>query len=113
VRQPCSGYCSAIGFGDAVEPGVTDIAYPVLLDFPVPHLKAYAPETVIAEKFQAMVALGRINSRMKDFLRHLGARPHVPLRRRPASSRHRGNVRSPQHGNPCRATRRSHAVIRR
>jgi hypothetical protein len=56
-----------IGFGDALEPGVTDIDYPVLLDFPVPRLKAYAPETVIAEKFQAMVALGRTNSRMKDF----------------------------------------------
>ena len=40
-----------IGFGDAVEPGVTDIDYPVLLDFPGPRLKAYAPETVIAEKF--------------------------------------------------------------
>jgi hypothetical protein len=34
-----------IGFGDALEPGVTDIDYPVLLDFPVPRLKAYAPET--------------------------------------------------------------------
>lgn len=55
-----------IGFGDALEPGVMDIAYPVLLDFPVPRLRAYAPETVVAEKFQAMVALGRINSRMKD-----------------------------------------------
>lgn len=32
-----------------------------------PRLRAYPPETVIAEKFQAMVALGRANSRMKDF----------------------------------------------
>lgn len=56
-----------IGFGDALEPGVTNIDYPVLLDFPVPRVRAYAPETVVAEKFQAMVALGRINSRMKDF----------------------------------------------
>jgi predicted nucleotidyltransferase component of viral defense system len=37
------------------------------LDQPSPKLRAYAPETVIAEKFQAMVALGRANSRMKDF----------------------------------------------
>ena len=37
------------------------------LDLPAPRLRAYAPETVIAEKFQAMVALGRANSRMKDF----------------------------------------------
>lgn len=56
-----------IGFGDALEPGVTDIDYPVLLDYPVPRVRAYAPETVVAEKFQAMVALGRTNSRMKDF----------------------------------------------
>ena len=55
-----------IGFGDAVEPGVAEMDLPVLLDFPVPHLRAYARETVIAEKFQAMVMLGRANSRMKD-----------------------------------------------
>lgn len=55
-----------IGFGDATEPGPTDMVLPVLLDFPAPHLRAYARETVIAEKFQAMVELGRANSRMKD-----------------------------------------------
>jgi predicted nucleotidyltransferase component of viral defense system len=56
-----------IGFGDAVEPGLTEIDLPVLLDQPAPRLRAYAYETVIAEKFQAMVFLGRANSRMKDF----------------------------------------------
>jgi hypothetical protein len=56
-----------IGFGDAIEPGLEDIDLPVLLDFPAPHLRAYARETVIAEKFQALVALGRANSRMKDY----------------------------------------------
>jgi predicted nucleotidyltransferase component of viral defense system len=56
-----------IGFGDAVEPGIEDIDLPVLLDMPSPHLRAYPPETVIAEKFHAMVALGRANSRMKDY----------------------------------------------
>jgi predicted nucleotidyltransferase component of viral defense system len=55
------------GFGDAVEPGVEDIDLPVLLDMPSPHLRAYPPETVIAEKFHAMVVLGRANSRMKDY----------------------------------------------
>lgn len=54
-----------IGFGDAVVP--TEIDLPVLLDLPAPRLRAYPPETVIAEKFQAMVLLGRANSRMKDF----------------------------------------------
>ena len=56
-----------IGFGDAVEPGVEDIDLPVLLDMPSPHLRAYPLETVIAEKFHATVALGRANSRMKDY----------------------------------------------
>lgn len=56
-----------IGFGDAIEPGVEEISLPVLLDLPAPRLHAYARETVIAEKFQAMVALGLANSRMKDY----------------------------------------------
>ena len=55
-----------IAFGDAIEPGLTEIDLPVLLDFPAPHLRAYSRETVIAEKFQAMVILGRANTRMKD-----------------------------------------------
>ncbi|TXL72419.1 nucleotidyl transferase AbiEii/AbiGii toxin family protein [Vineibacter terrae] len=56
-----------IGYGDAITPGVLDIDYPSLLDLPMPRLKAYPPETVLAEKFQAMTALGIANSRMKDF----------------------------------------------
>ena len=56
-----------IGFGDSLEPGVQMIDYPVLLDHAAPRLPAYAPETVVAEKFEAMVALGRNNTRMKDF----------------------------------------------
>jgi hypothetical protein len=56
-----------IGFGDTIEPGATELELPVLLDLPPPRLRAYPRETVIAEKFQAMVALGRANSRMKDF----------------------------------------------
>lgn len=38
-----------------------------MLDFPRPRLHAYPPETVIAEKLHAMVKLGRVNSRMRDF----------------------------------------------
>ena len=55
-----------IGFGDAIEPDATELELPVLLNLPAPRLRAYPRETVIAEKFQAMVALGRANSRMKD-----------------------------------------------
>jgi predicted nucleotidyltransferase component of viral defense system len=56
-----------IGFGDAMDPGAELLDYPSILDFPAPRLRGYARETVIAEKFQAMVALGQVNSRMKDF----------------------------------------------
>ena len=56
-----------IGFGDAVTPVAQEIDYPSLLDMPAPRLRAYPPETVVAEKFQALVALGMPNSRMKDF----------------------------------------------
>ena len=56
-----------IGFGDAVVPKPKVIDYPVILDFPKPHLVGYTFETVIAEKFEAMIKLGALNSRMKDF----------------------------------------------
>lgn len=56
-----------VACGDAIEPGIEEMDLPVLLDYPAPSLRAYARETVIAEKFHAMVILGRINSRMKDY----------------------------------------------
>lgn len=56
-----------IGTGDVITPGAEMIEFPVLLDMPSPSLKAYPVETVIAEKFEAMVSLGFANSRMKDF----------------------------------------------
>ena len=56
-----------IGFGDAVTPAPVEINYPVLLDAPAPHLRAYPVETVVAEKFEALVTLGIANSRLKDF----------------------------------------------
>ena len=56
-----------IGFGDVVTPAASEVTYPVMLDFPAPILSAYSRESVVAEKFQAMVMLGVVNSRMKDF----------------------------------------------
>lgn len=56
-----------IGFGDAVTPAPVEINYPTLLDAPAPHLRAYPVETVVAEKFEALVTLGMANSRLKDF----------------------------------------------
>jgi hypothetical protein len=56
-----------VGFGDVVTPGAETITYPALLDFPAPELAGYPRETVVAEKFQAMIYLRTLNSRMKDF----------------------------------------------
>lgn len=56
-----------IGFGDVVVPPAAPIAYPTMLDLPIPHLLGYSMESTIAEKFEAMVKLGILNSRMKDF----------------------------------------------
>jgi len=56
-----------IGFGDIVYPEPEAAELPAMLDFPSPSLLCYCRETVIAEKFEAMVKLGALNSRMKDF----------------------------------------------
>lgn len=56
-----------IGFSDIVVPGPVELDYPVILDMPAPHLRGYSRESMVAEKFEAMVKLGELNSRMKDF----------------------------------------------
>lgn len=56
-----------IGFGDVVVPGPQEAILPTILDFPPPQLLGYSLESAIAEKFEAMVKLGELNSRMKDF----------------------------------------------
>jgi predicted nucleotidyltransferase component of viral defense system len=56
-----------VGFGDVVVPEASLVEFPALLEFPAPCLRAYARETVVAEKLEAMVQLGMANSRMKDF----------------------------------------------
>jgi hypothetical protein len=56
-----------IGFADIVSPAPVMKTYPVILSMPAPELRSYPPETVVAEKLQAMIYLGTFNSRMKDF----------------------------------------------
>lgn len=56
-----------VGIGDAINPAPTWLDYPSLLGLPQPRIRAYTPETVVAEKFHAMVLLGMRNTRMKDF----------------------------------------------
>jgi hypothetical protein len=75
IRLTFLGYLEAsrlpvqidIGFGDAITPDPVETAFPTLLDNPAPVLLAYPRETVVAEKFEALVKLGIANTRMKDF----------------------------------------------
>jgi hypothetical protein len=99
-----------IGFGDTVVPDVREIELPALLDRPAPRLRAYPRETVIAEKFQAMVVLGRANSRMKDFY-DPEARLHV--QRRYIGARHCRHLRATGGGNSDGARRRTEPRLRR
>ena len=56
-----------IGFDDVIVPHPIDMIYPTILGMEPPRLKAYSLESVIAEKFQAIIELADLNSRMKDF----------------------------------------------
>lgn len=56
-----------IGFNDLIIPKPQKIQYPTLLKMPSPKLLGYTLETVIAEKLEAIVKLGLVNTRMKDF----------------------------------------------
>lgn len=56
-----------IGFGDVVYPEPVAMELPTVLKFPAPLLLCYSREAAIAEKLQASVKLGMLNSRMKDF----------------------------------------------
>lgn len=56
-----------LGFGDIIYPKAQEIKYPAILDFPQPEFKGYPRESVVSEKFEAIIKLGLLNSRMKDF----------------------------------------------
>jgi predicted nucleotidyltransferase component of viral defense system len=75
IRVRCLGYLDAarvniqidLGFGDVVFPQPETAFLPTLLDYPAPQLLCYSRESAIAEKFDAMLKRGALNSRMKDF----------------------------------------------
>lgn len=50
-----------VGLGDTIVPASEELEYPTLLDFPTPKLHTYSKESVVAEKFEAMVKLGIAN----------------------------------------------------
>lgn len=56
-----------IGYGNPITPNARTAEFPTLLNLPKPQIKAYPPETVIAEKFHAIVKQGIENTRLKDF----------------------------------------------
>jgi predicted nucleotidyltransferase component of viral defense system len=56
-----------VGFGDAITPTPAIAEFPSILGQPRPRVRVYPRETVVAEKFEAMVQLGMTNSRMKDY----------------------------------------------
>ncbi len=56
-----------IGFGDVIYPYPQHTEMPAILDFPPAIINAYSLESAIAEKFEAMIKLDILNSRMKDF----------------------------------------------
>lgn len=56
-----------IGFGDVIYPDVVKMEFPVILDTEPPKVNAYSLETSIAEKLEAIIHIGYLNSRYKDF----------------------------------------------
>lgn len=56
-----------IGFGDSIYPSPVTSEYPTLLGGEPPILKIYPQYTVVAEKFSAIITLGMMNSRLKDY----------------------------------------------
>ncbi len=56
-----------VGFGDSVAPAPISAEFPSLLGMEMATVLAYPPESIIAEKFEAVVDLGMANSRLKDF----------------------------------------------
>lgn len=57
-----------VGFGDVVTPSAQELSYPTLMEeLPQATVMAYSLDSVVAEKFQAMIELSEVNSRYKDF----------------------------------------------
>ncbi|HEX2867059.1 MAG TPA: nucleotidyl transferase AbiEii/AbiGii toxin family protein [Ignavibacteriales bacterium] len=57
-----------IGFGDKIVDGPKEVSFPVILaQEPRPNIMAYSFESAIAEKFDTIVKLNVLTSRMKDF----------------------------------------------
>lgn len=56
-----------IGFSDVIYPDSVKMEFPVILDMEPPTVNAYSIESSIAEKLEAIIHNGYLNSRYKDF----------------------------------------------
>jgi predicted nucleotidyltransferase component of viral defense system len=69
-----------VGYGDAITPEPEFVSFPVLLeDMTAPVMKVYPAYTVVAEKYEAMVSLGMVNTRLKDYFDLWVLAKHMPL----------------------------------
>jgi len=100
-----------VGFGDPLVPGPSLVSLPAILDLSRPEVQGYSRESAIAEKFQVMVYLGEINSRMKDFYdiwllatKFQAVRHPMPPRRSDLA-RDRSLSRTAERGSPARSDR--------
>ena len=73
-----------VGYGDAITPEPERVSFPVLLeDMAAPVMRVYPAYTVVAEKYQAMVSLGMVNTRLKDYfdlwvlMKHVSFDPNI------------------------------------
>jgi hypothetical protein len=76
VRAKFTGYLGKaripmridIGFSDVLASRVERVDYPTLLDdTKTPRLKSYPKESMVSEKFHAMIRHAQLNSRFKDY----------------------------------------------
>lgn len=69
-----------VGYGDATTPEPERVSFPVLLDdMAAPVMRAYSAYTVVAEKYQVIVNLGMVNTRLKDYFDLWVLAKHVPF----------------------------------
>ena len=69
-----------VGYGDVITPEPERVSFPVLLeDMAAPVMRVYPAYTVVAEKYHAMVSLGMVNTRLKDYFDLWVLAKHVPF----------------------------------
>lgn len=91
-----------VGYDDVMTPGPEEVSLSSLLDdLPPARLQVYPRETAVSEKLEAIVSLGMINSRMKDYfdllaLSREGAMDRALLARAIAATFHRRGTPLPE-----------------